>query len=226
MIYEIYLWKSLVKYLDNTSIMLTTRTCLSKLLLILIIKITFSHIKEEEMRKSLLAMIFAMCFILGSSAQLVAQDYDFEAKAKNMSFSWKVDGSDLKVKLSGKTTGWIGIGFNPSTQMKDADFVLGYVKDGKAKIIDEFGDSERTHKQDEKLGGSNNVTLVGGSEESGVTTIEFSIPLKSGDKTDTAIDPAGETIVLLAYGGKRDSFKSKHKYRTTIKVNLSSGKVE
>lgn len=178
------------------------------------------------MRKNLLVMISTMCFILGSSAQLVAQDYDFENKVKDMSFSWKVDGNDLKVKISGKTTGWVGIGFNPSSKMKDANYVLGYVKDGKAEITDEVGDSETSHKSDDDMGGSSNVTLVGGNEEGGVTTIEFSMPLNSGDKADTVIDPAGETVVLLAFGGKRDSFKSKHKYRTTIKVNLSSGKVE
>ena len=178
------------------------------------------------MGRRLLVFTLTLFFILGSGSCLFAQDYDHEAKVKDMSFSWKVDGADLKVKLSGKTTGWVGIGFNPSTQMKDASFILGYVKKGKATVTDEFGDSERTHKADDKIGGSSNVTLVGGSEEGGVTTVEFSVPLNSGDKTDTVIDPAGETVVLLAYGGKRDSFKSKHKYRTSIKVNLSSGKVE
>ncbi len=128
--------------------------------------------------------------------------------------------------MSAKTTGWVGVGFNPSTQMKDANFVLGYVKKGKTSITEDFGNAERTHKADEKLGGTNNATLIGGSEKGGITTIEFSIPLDSGDKNDSVIDPAGKTVVLLAYGGKRDSFKSKHKFRTTIEVNLNSGKVD
>ena len=178
------------------------------------------------MRRRLSVIILAIFFIFGGSVHLFAQDYDHEAKVKDMSFAWKVEGSDLKVKLSGKTTGWVGIGFNPSNKMKDANFVLGYVKAGKAKITDEFGSDENSHKSDEKTGGSSNVTLVGGNENGGVTTIEFSMPLNSGDKTDTVIDPGGETLVLLAFGGKRDSFKSKHKFRTTIKVNLSSGKIE
>ncbi len=174
----------------------------------------------------IIAIGMALLMVLGLSTNLLAQDYDHETKVKNMSFSWKVDGKDLKVKMSAKTTGWVGIGFNPSSQMKDADYVIGYVKGGKAQITDDFGNGERTHKADDKLGGSNNATLVGGDEKGGVTTIEFSIPLNSGDKTDSVIDPAGETTVLLAYGGKRDSFKSKHKFRTTIKVNLASGKVD
>ncbi len=170
--------------------------------------------------------ILALVFILTGSFQLYAQDYAHEAKAKNISFNWKIEGSELMVKISAKTTGWVGIGFNPSTQMKDANFIVGYVKSGKPSITDDFGHGERTHKADEKLGGANNATLIGGTEEGGVTSIEFSIPLNSGDKTDSVINPNGKTVVLLAYGGKRDSFKSKHKYRTSIEVNLTSGKVE
>lgn len=182
---------------------------------------------EDKMRgRIVVRFILAVFFLLAISGQLYAQDYTHEAKAKNMSFKWKVEGSDLVVKLSGKTTGWVGIGFNPSDKMKDANFILGYVKKGKTSILDDFGNSDKTHKADEKLGGANNVTLISGSEEGGKTTIEFSIPLNSNDKNDTVIDPNGETVVLLGYGGKRDSFKSKHKYRTTMKINLSSGKVE
>ena len=37
------------------------------------------------------------------------------------------------------------------------------------------------------------------------------------------IDQRGETVVLLAYGPDRDSFKVKHKFRTAMKVNLATG---
>ncbi len=149
--------------------------------------------------------------------------YDHEIQDKKISFAWKIDGDKLAVKMAAETDGWVGIGFNPSSKMKDANFVLGYVKKGKAKIKDEYGDSERSHKSDKKLGGSTDAVLVNGTEEGGITTIEFTLPLNSGDKNDGVIDPNGDTIVLLAYGAGRDSFKSKHKYRSTIKVNLATG---
>lgn len=155
----------------------------------------------------------------------VAQAYDHTVDVKDMSFSWKLDGDSIQIKLTGKSKGWVGIGFNPTDQMKGANYILGYVKKGKVELIDDYGDSERGHKSDEKLGGTNDVTLIGGEEKGKTTTVEFSIPLDSGDKYDSALDVNGETIVLLAYGGGRDSFKSKHKFRKTIKVNLSSGKV-
>ncbi len=132
-------------------------------------------------------------------------------KDKKISFAWKVDGDKLAVKLAAETEGWVGIGFNPSKDMKDANFILGYVKDGKAKISDEFGDKKVLMPPTKNLGGTDDVTLVGGTEDGGMTTIEFTMPLKSADKNDgTAINVDGDTIVLLAYGAGRDSFKTKH----------------
>lgn len=172
-------------------------------------------------------LLFVLSISLGLTVLIAggafAGEYDHELKDKKMTFSWKIDGDTLAVKLSAKTTGWVGIGFNPSVQMKDANYVLGYVKKGKARIIDEFGDKKTSHKSDKKLGGTVDAVLVGGTEEGGVTTVEFTLPLQSADKYDTSLEVNGDTTVLLAFGGGRDSFRSKHKYRKTYTVNLGSG---
>lgn len=174
--------------------------------------------------KKIQAMILGLgLMMLGSGAQVVAATYDHELTEKDMTFAWKVDGENLAVKISAKTEGWVGIGFNPSKAMKDSNIIIGYVKKGEVKILDEFGDKENAHSPDKKLGGTEDVTVVGGTEENGVTTLEFVIPLKTEDKHDTTIDPGGDTTVLLAYGGGRDSFRAKHRYRGTIVVNLTTG---
>jgi hypothetical protein len=170
-------------------------------------------------------MICALVFLLGTGVCFAAE-YDHETKAGPMTFAWKVTDSDLLIKVSGETTGWVGVGFNPTEQMKGADYILGYVKDGKVELRDDYGDELRNHSEDEKLGGTSNFTVIGGEEKGGTTVLEFSIPLNSSDSFDTVIDPQGETVVLLAFGGKRDSFISKHKFRTAITVNLSSGTVK
>jgi hypothetical protein len=174
--------------------------------------------------KSIIKVIVSIGLLLcGTVPTLQAGQYDFEVKDKKISFAWKVDGDKLAVKLVAETDGWVGIGFNPSKDMKDANFILGYVKDGETKIVDEFGDSETSHSPDDKLGGTSDVTLLGGTETGGITTVEFTIPLKSVDKNDSVINVNGDTVVLLAYGGGRDSFKTKHTYRTALKVNLGTG---
>lgn len=174
--------------------------------------------------KNIAKALFGMGLLLfGAVTTLQAGQYDHEVKDKKISFAWKVDGDRLAVKLSAETDGWVGIGFNPGKEMKDANFILAYVKDGETKISDEFGDSETSHVPDEKLGGTGDVTLVGGTEAGGLTTVEFTIPLKSADKYDNVINVNGDTVVLLAYGSGRDSFKTKHTYRTALKVNLGTG---
>jgi len=166
------------------------------------------------------AVIFSLFFMV-----TVAQstEYQHSLTAEKMTFDWSVVGDQLAVKLNAPTTGWVAVGFNPSKKMKDANIVIGYVKKGKVKIVDHFGTAATQHKGDKKVGGAGNVTVVGGSEEGDSTTIEFSIPLNSGDKKDGVIDPTADTTVILAFGTDRDSFRMKHKYNATVVVNLSTG---
>ncbi len=151
--------------------------------------------------------------------------YQHKIDVENMSFQWTVKEGNLDIKLTAKTTGWVGIGFNPSKGMKDADFIIGYVKNGTAKARDDFGVSERKHSSDKKSGGVSNITNLTGSETNGTTEIAFTIPLNSGDSKDTVIKPEGETTVLLSYGAGRDSFLSKHQFKKTLNVNLTTANI-
>ena len=169
---------------------------------------------------------YAVVFCLFASLSVSAAEYQHSLDAEKMTFSWSVGSDQLAVKLSAPTTSWVAVGFNPSNKMKDADIIIGYVKNGKVTISDEFGIAATQHKGDSSVGGQDNVTVVGGSEEGDVTVIEFSIPLNSGDKKDHVIDPNGDTVVILAYAEGRDSFRVKHKFATTLTVNLSSGTVK
>jgi DOMON domain len=163
------------------------------------------------------------CIALVFVSNAVAATYDHEITVQKMVVSWKVDGANINIKLSAPTKGWVGIGFNPTDEMKDAKFVLGYVKDGKAVITDDFGTADTKHEPVETLGGKSDVTSVGGTLQGDTTTLEFVMPLVSTDSKGCKIDPAGNTTVLLAYGPDNDSFKIKHKFRTKISVNFSTG---
>jgi hypothetical protein len=180
---------------------------------------------EKMMIKKLLTfgilVISCMAFVLGST--VYAASYDHEITAQKMTFAWKIDGPSLAIRLSAPTKGWVGIGFNPSKEMKDAKYVLGYVQDGKTMISDEFGTGDTKHDAVESLGGKSDVILVGGAEEGGITTIEFIIPLVSTDTKGGTINPTAETTVLLAYGPDTDSFKVRHKFRSKMRVNLTTG---
>ena len=96
--------------------------------------------------------------------------------------------------------------------MKDADIIIGYVKDGQVTISDDFGVGVTAHMPDDRKGGTSNVTVVGGSEAGNTTTLEFTIPLKSGDDKDGVIDPGGDTKVMFAYGPDRDSLRMSYNF--------------
>lgn len=170
--------------------------------------------------KPIVLAFFYLNFIVPLS---FAVEYEHEIVLKRMTFAWKVARQQLYVKLTGETTGWVGIGFNPTHQMKDANYVLGYVKRGKVKMIDAFGVRAKEHIKDTLMEGSDNVTVISGKEEGNTTTIEFSIPLDSGDVADGKIEPTGLTTVLLAFGKRLDNFYSRHAARFILTVNLTTG---
>lgn len=177
-------------------------------------------------RRLIWTLFISCCFILGITAQGVASEYDHTVTAEKMTFSWSIQNENLAGKVTAKTESWVGVGFNPTDKMKDANFIVGYVKGKKIKITDDYGQTATGHKSDKKFGGTDDVTLVSATEEKGITTLEFIIPLDSGDKMDKPLDINGDTILLLAYGKKRDSLKENHKFRTSMIINLSTGEVK
>jgi hypothetical protein len=173
---------------------------------------------------SVAVCLFCALFILPQRTP--ALDYEHEIKLKNMSFSWKLQHQQLFIKLVAATQGWIGIGFNPTLGMKNANFILGYVKNGKARVSDEYGVRQEEHIKDSVMKGRNDVTGVSGLERRGKTSLEFVIPLESKDSMDRKIIRDGFTTVLLAYGKGQDNFHSQHRFRTSLKVNLATGRFQ
>ena len=175
------------------------------------------------MKKNILSALLALSFILLAVPNLWATDYQHTLKVEEMNFSWNLNESTMDIRISAETTGWVGIGFNPEEHMLGANIILGYVKDGKARIEDHYGIQKRAHGPDEKEGGSVNITNPEGWEENGVTTLAFTIPLNSGDKYDPPVKTDGISTLIFAYGGDRDSLKTRHHFRTTWEIDLKTG---
>jgi len=151
-------------------------------------------------------------------------DYSRGLAVKDIRFLWKLGQDSIDIKLLAKTKGWVGIGFNPETpeNMKGANFIIGYVKGGKAEVFDHYGITKNKHKDDETIEGRTDFSRLSGSEENGQTEIAFTIPLDSGDPKDRPLSRDGDNIVLLAYG-RSDSIVLKHRFRAILRVNLSTG---
>ncbi len=112
----------------------------------------------------------------------------------------RIDGDTLRLAMKAKTNGYVAIGFDPAERMKDADIILGFVKEGKAVIADMYSTGVTgPHPPDDQQGGKNDVTVFGGSKKDGVTIIEFERKLVTGDPKDKIIK-TGDNKVIWAVG--------------------------
>jgi hypothetical protein len=126
---------------------------------------------------------------------------------------WEVtDSTNITIGIIGMTTGWVAIGFDPTTQMLDADIIFAWVEtNGTVVIFDTFSTgSTGPHPPDTDLGGSYDILSYNGSEDATSTTIEFSRLLSTGDQDyDKVIPSDGDIDIIWAYGTS-DSFSQYH----------------
>jgi len=166
-------------------------------------------------------MVLAAAFLF--PAGLFAADFAHTLEAKNMTVSWTLEGDQVHMQLSAKTTGWVAIGIDPENAMGGADIIMGAVKNGKVKIVDHYADAKRGHSPDDRLGGSNHVINPEGSETDGVTTISFTLAVAAAEEWDKPIHTDKMTRTMIAYGTGRDSFRTTHRYRAVYDINFATG---
>lgn len=132
--------------------------------------------------------------------------YSFTTEDGDYTFAWRIEGSTAFFGMSSPTIGWVAIGFDPTDLMDSADIVLGWVdENGNVSVIDTYSVGPYgPHPTDEELGGKDNILHYGGIEADGVTTIEFSRQLSTGDEYDNPIHAEGGNKLIWAYGSSDD----------------------
>ncbi|UCH50930.1 MAG: hypothetical protein JSV54_07960 [Chloroflexota bacterium] len=132
---------------------------------------------------------------------------------------WTGDDQYIYIGMRAKTSGWLAVGIQPGTKMKDADMVMGLVSDGKVSIFDFFcvGDYG-PHSPDIELGGTNDILEFGGQENEGYTIIEFKRSLNTSDKYDLPITK-GTNKIIWSYSLDEQSTK-KHVSRGYGEIDL------
>ena len=175
---------------------------------------------------SLILVLMLLPFMLFASGDkeeksTALETQDWIMAADNWKVNYEVKGSEIEFTVTSPTTGWVGIGFNPSSRMKDADYVVGYVKDNTLYVQDSFGVKSTGIASDESIGGTDNVRGISGKEMNGMTTIVFALPLDSNDMYDKKFVLGQEYTVLLAYGkNDADNFTTGHSRRDKVEVVL------
>lgn len=151
--------------------------------------------------------------VLGDNEYLNEMAYgDYEVR-------WTADESNIYFGIKAKTEGWLSIGLNPSSRMKDADMIFGAVSNGQTSVSDQFSTGTfGPHSPDTELGGSDDVLESGGREDGGFTIIEFSRALNTGDSYDNILTK-GTTKIIWAYGSS-DDFDRQHTSRGSGEITL------
>lgn len=185
--------------------------------------------------KSIVLALFFLSFASISSAfyeatpsvdgQIQENEYQnhYRDSKINMDVYWTINEDYIYLALRSHAKGWMGIGIDPTgSLMQGADIILGYVKDGKLFIQDNFANSAVNHASDTALGGKNNILESAGSEDDKGTVIEFKRKLNTADSYDRALTD-NEYKVQLAYSDKDDT-TSYHPVKSTVSINFFSGK--
>jgi hypothetical protein len=142
------------------------------------------------------------------------------ASGGGITLQWKVEGENLRVRMAAATMGWVAVGFDPSSRMKDSNIIIGYVGNGQVFLRDDFGTGQTSHGADRDLGGSDDISAADGAEENGQTWLSFAIPLDSGDPYDRALKPGNTYTVNLA-AGRNDDFGTYHgTKRAAVSIRL------
>jgi hypothetical protein len=130
----------------------------------------------------------------------------------NIEIHWRSDEQYIYIGMKAKTSGWVSIAFQPASRMKNADMVLGLVKNGKTIIFDLFSTGDfGPHHPDDELDGAQNILEFGGSEDNEFTIIEFKRALNTGDDYDIQVS-SGENKIIWAYSSS-DEITHKHTKR-------------
>lgn len=146
-------------------------------------------------------------------------EYLGEMSYGNYEIRWINDDQYIYIGIKAKTTGWVAIGFEPTSGMKDADMVFGFVQGGKTVISDQFSTGTYgPHSPDTELGGTDDILESGGKEEGGFTIIEFKRTLDTGDQYDKAL-AEGAIKIIWAYGPD-DEITKKHAVRGDGEISI------
>jgi hypothetical protein len=148
-----------------------------------------------------------------------AGEYDESETYGNYEVHWMSDEEYIYVGMKARTSGFVAVGFQPGSRMKNADMVFGIVKDGQVAVHDMFSTGDfGPHPLDTKLGGTDDIIDFGGIEDGEYTVIEFQRALVTGDDYDNPLS-AGENGIIWAYGSS-DSLTFKHSNKGYGKIDL------
>lgn len=147
-------------------------------------------------------------------------------KSKSGNFEMTIKKADLQkaylIEMKGKTKGWIAVGFGRTEVMKDAEIMLGYIKDNVPFLTHQFGTSYYSHEPIDNLNkGSkdNSIKLIEAKEKDEWTYFKFFRFINANGEQLKSFK-AGDVInFMYALSPKKDP-EVKHKEKGYLQIKL------
>ena len=148
----------------------------------------------------------------------------YRDKASGLTVHWGFDDSLIYVGLETKGRGWLAIGFG-SDKMNESNMIVGYYTEDSTEVTNQIG-ANHTHARSPQSDSAIQEAEIDYDEETGVTTMEFTYPLRfpAGKGEALAIpglEPGGTYDVILAQNTKSVSLNAKHTNLSALKVKLA-----
>eukprot|EP01105_Mastigella_eilhardi_P018833 TRINITY_DN4392_c0_g1_i2.p1 TRINITY_DN4392_c0_g1~~TRINITY_DN4392_c0_g1_i2.p1 ORF type:complete len:1205 (-),score=276.71 TRINITY_DN4392_c0_g1_i2:2925-6539(-) len=137
------------------------------------------------------------------------------------------DGETMDFVITGKTLGWVSIGFSDRCSMKNADKIVGWVDDSSKRVtaLDTWSTGKDTPDPDESRGGSNDLINPTGSQNSTHTVLRFSRKLATNDNNDWEITNSEITLMwaIASRDGSSATHYPEHNAYGCTQVNMLGG---
>lgn len=146
-----------------------------------------------------------------------------------MTLRWEAVDDVMYICMQAPATGWVGLNFMPMDGTIHGDTVIGYVEpDLQVTFMSDQvapGNAHFPHYDDRQFGGEISFLEIAGTEVDGVTIIEFSRALMTGEPTDAAFMDMG-LMTMISYHPTADDYVSYHsKWYNVVTINYISGEV-
>ena len=151
---------------------------------------------------------------------LVGLDNSTKTVERNgMTVQWQVTATELQIRMSAPTQGWVAVGLNPNEHLMGTSLLMGRIQNANPEVEDFYVLSPGNYKPVTELGGESQVTLIEGSESPNGTYLHFSIPLEPDSEWHYALQ-AGKAMHLLMAYSRSDDFENHSMMRTSVLIEL------
>src|SRR5680860_113687 len=145
--------------------------------------------------KTFIILVFVlsniMCTAEGQEPKKVMKD--------GMTVSWYFDGNEIHFEMYAPTKGWVAIGLNEYSGIKNAYLLMGHIVKGEADVVEHFTQSPGNYVPIQDLGGVVRVRNVSGKEKNGKTSLKFSLPIGKATEYQKELVEGKKYHMILAY---------------------------